>query len=113
MSRSKKYEANKLSKYVKYEGADSSYDLLDHIFTYVGIDTAPNDSHEGILRTIWFCYTSDVARGSSFRCDGCHQLINEGLSKKTITPQEVKDVYRDAVKCHKLAKEGDKRWNTK
>ena len=54
MSRSKKYEANKLSKYVKYEGADSSYDLLDHIYTYVGMDTAPNDTHEGILRTIWF-----------------------------------------------------------
>ena len=107
MSRSKKYEANKLSKYVKYEGADNSYyDLLDHIFTYVGIDTAPNDSHEGILRTIWFCYTDDVARGSSYRCDGCQHWINEGLNKKTITPQEVKDVYRDAVQCHKLEKEG-------
>ena len=106
MSRRKRYEANKPSKYVKYEGADSSHDLLGHIFTYVGIDTAPSDTHEGILRTIWFCYTSDVAKGSSFRCDCCRNWINEGLSKKIITPQEVKDVYRDAVKCHKLAKKG-------
>ena len=106
MSRSKKYEANKLSKYVKYEGADSSYDLLDHIYTYVGIDTAPNDTHEGILRTIWFCYTSEIVNGSIYRCDGCKHWINEGLNKKTITPQEVKDVYRDAVKYYKLQKEG-------